>query len=480
MMSCKRDRTGPSLWPRPECSEYRASGSVGHGNGAAQDRLHTTGGGVDRDSGVDLTWGAAAQGAAMVCGPEPLDAVKGGQSGEQGVVEDGMDGGRAGAQALLAMLGWANGVAQGVVPTQGAPERSKAGPQADDIGTTLHSDPAARSSSVDDIAHYEALIAEHRARLKADADAGDGNARETWQQLQAIDAAHERFAEVDLGNGMVIPAPYMVNYASAGWTERKQSDARGMAEGAARGAGVSAGDRSTMRMGKGSADANAHVLQALVNDRPWERLPVGEARLFQKKLAWVLPDGADAATRTATAVLVYAQLAGIGTDCAAYVQHMLMDMGVAPQTSVGTGVDGLTKSMGDEVEDTVHAGRGHGVVARPVDRNGAVVVRPGDMMRMRGAGHIGLVHDVVDAGDEVLLKVAHSSPDQAVHGAEGRMGTKTEGVREDFITWSRSRQRWTAVRSFKSSADLNKPGTISGFYRNNSAKTERAYKFWER
>ena len=132
------------------------------------------------------------------------------------------------------------------------------------------------------------------------------------------------------------------------------------------------------------------------------------------------------------------------------------------------------------MEGTVARGRGRASVARPVDASGNVVVRPGDMMRMAGGGHIGLVHDVVDTGTEVILKVAHSTPGQAVYGTSGRLGSKTEGLREDILSWDRTTQRWKAIRSYMSSSRLNAPGKISGFFRADAAKADKQLGRWER
>jgi hypothetical protein len=329
-------------------------------------------------------------------------------------------------------------------------------------------------------AKYEGLLAQHRAALAERAASADPAAQEAQETLDRLDAAHQRYAEVDLGNGVTVPVPYMVNYKTGIWPGRKTSDARRIGNTALKGAGVASSDTRSMGLGKGSADANQAVLRGLLTTRPWEKLSGDAARTFARKLAAVLPEGASDTEKAGYQVLVYSQLAGYGTDCAGYVQYMLMETGAVRDTKVRTGVGGLTKSMGEAVEGAVARGSGKGSVARPVNDNGAVVVRPGDMMRMSGGGHIGMVRDVVDRGDEVLLRVAHSTPDQRVYGAHGQMGTRPEGLRDDLIVWSRSRQRWTAVRSHRSSAQLNTPGTISGFFRTSDAKVEKALKFWEK
>ena len=225
--------------------------------------------------------------------------------------------------------------------------------------------------------------------------------------------------------------------------------------------------------------AEKAVLQGLLKTRPWEKLPKGEAGTFRRKLAKVAPKGVSGAALAAWQVIVYCQMAGYGTDCSGYVHQMLEKIGAVRASKVRTGVGGLTKLMGNQVEGTVARGKGKASVARPVDASGKVVVRAGDMMRMSGGGHIGLVHDVVDTGTEVILKVAHSTPGQAVYGTTGRMGSKTEGLREDIISWDRKTQRWKAVRSFMSSSSLNSSGKISGFFRADADKADKRLRRWE-
>ena len=428
------------------------SGTAGWGNAAEQADLDGSmaAGALDVGAEVeaDFTWGTALAESSLVCSPAPLEHTP-----EDGVEQATSN--ASGARALWSMLA--------------PPSREAAGPTADTMSSDYRSKPQAREAGQAAVEAAEAQLRDHRADLAERAAAGDREARETMQTKAALEDAHRSFSEVDLGNGTTVPAPYMVNYSSKTWTDRKRSDARKGARSAMR---AQDADMGRAAVGKASAEANQEMLQALLAERPWERLPADEARVFRTKLARVLPEGAKGATRAAYEVLVYAQLAGLGTDCAGYMQHVLTSAGVMRDPGVMTGVGGLTRSWGDGVDGTSHKGRGKSSVARPVDANGTVVVRAGDMMRMSGGGHIGLVLDVVDNGDQVLLRVSHSTPDQAVHGVGGRMGTKTEGIREDLIAWSRTEQRWTAIRAFRSSAQLNKKGTISGFFRHSSAKLD--------
>jgi len=413
-----------------------------------------------------LTWGQAVDGATQVCGPEPL------QTCDTEVEQE-----RGDTSALLTSLTGFWGLAVAGQLTETESEEEVASPNARDF---IPKDGTERGQA--DAERYEARIAEHRASLaeKADGQGPEADAaRAELDTLSRIDAAHADFSEVDLGNGQTVPVPYMVNYNRGIWPGRKTGVARKKGDKALRSAGVEGGERQRMRVGKGSADDNQAVLQGLLQTRPWESLPKAEARTFRRKLAAVAPEGVSGAELAAWQVLVYAQVAGYGTDCAGYVQQMLEGIGAVRGSKVRTGVGGLTKQMGDQVEGTVARGRGKASVARPVDAAGKLVVRPGDMMRMSGGGHIGLVHDVVDTGTEVILKVAHSTPDQRVHGTQGRMGTRTEGVREDILSWDRTTQRWKAVRCFLSSAQLNAPGKVSGFFRSDAIKADQQLTRWE-
>ncbi len=322
-----------------------------------------------------------------------------------------------------------------------------------------------------EIEKYQKMLADEEARIKkqaeedlAKAPAEPTEAMVAYKFMEDLKKAHDTFYRIDLGDGIKVPVPYMVNYTSDEWTGRKQSEARKVL---AKSYGSKKEEFLYTRLGKGTAEDNQKVLKHILQTQPWTKLSKSSKAAYDKKVAAMLPPNATKEQKLAIQTLAFAQVAGIGTDCAGYVEHTLKTMGLIPKTAYDTGVTNLTSSLGTEVKGS----RGKKLV-RPCNDAGEVVVKAGDMIKIRGDGHIGLVHAVVANGDEIVVKYAHCTPGQAVYGVTGQIGVKPEGLREDIIVWNTKTNKWKSVRAAYPTYKLN-AGLISGFYSVNAAKATK-------
>jgi hypothetical protein len=333
----------------------------------------------------------------------------------------------------------------------------------------------------DEIERVEGLLDAGRRDLATRAAADPtGQAAQDFATQQTVDAQHQRFASVDMGNGVLAPTPYMINLNGGTWRSRKASRARTLLHGTDESGQplVDAEALSWAQLGKASAGQNRQVLQAIVRNRLWEQLGPQERARFDAALAAVLPPAASDEVRAAASAVAYAEIAGLGTDCSGYVQHVLVHTGALPaalanEVSTMTSANTLTSGMG--VASSTRVGRT--AIPSPLDANGAVSVRPGDTVRIAHGEHIGVVHDVVESGDEVIVRYSHSTPNQDVHQGNTNLATRTEGVRLDIITFNKTTQRWTSVRGAFSSNDLN-TGTLNGFYHLDRARVESYASGW--
>lgn len=357
--------------------------------------------------------------------------------------------------------------------------RAPAGPSITDWENSRPT--AASTDTVEDgIEGYETALDRDRERLRRLAATDPTSQGAADHRMQTtVSAGHQAFGQLTAG-GTTAPTPYMVNYSGGTWDQRKGSRARRLLYG-----NDADGNRlvdddtlSWAGIGKASAAQMQTVLTAIVQNRLWEKLPRGEKALFDAAVARILPPEASDDVKAAASALAYAEVAGLGTDCSGYVQHVLVKTGVLPaglanEIKSMTGATALTSGLGDRVSTTARGAMG----PVPLDASGNVSVRPGDTVKIDGGGHIGVVHDAVDTGGEVVIRYSHSTPNQEVMHGNTDIGATPEGVRLDIIAWDKQTRRWKAVRSAFSTNQLNN-GVLNGFYRLDRDRVTASAKGW--
>lgn len=349
--------------------------------------------------------------------------------------------------------------------------------------------PEAADKAAEDRLKYTALLAQHRADIRAAADADraaglstDAVARD--DRMVALEDAHDEFASVDLGNGMRVSTPYYMRppeNAERGvekngfvwdqWMDRRDSDARAGADKALAGTDAAAAFRSA-KGAKASAQDDATVMQQILSGRLWERgesdaLGGSRGTFDAKRREFLAPD-ASPELEDAASVLAFARVAGFGTDCSGFVQHVLTGAGILPEglyNGVMTGVTNLTSGLGQSVGGGTSR-RGN----KPVDAQGALDIQAGDTLNIGAGGHIGVVMDALDTGDEIVMQLSHSTANQGVYNGNTQVATQPEGVRDDIVVYDKKEGRWRAVDSAWGDNDLNTK--YGGFYRMDDQKID--------
>ena len=105
-----------------------------------------------------------------------------------------------------------------------------------------------------------------------------------------------------------------------------------------------------------------------------------------------------------------------------------------------------------------------------MDATGALDIQAGDTLNIGAGGHIGVVMDAVDTGDEIVMQLAHSTANQGVYSGSNQVATQPEGARADIVVYDKQAGRWRAVDSAWSDADLNTK--YGGFYRMDDQKID--------
>ena len=350
--------------------------------------------------------------------------------------------------------------------------------------TRAGADPDRVTQASDEIARYEALLADDRAELglQADADRAAGLPSRAVAQdddQRALEESHARFASIPLADGVSVPAPYQVGFQNDEATRRATSTSRKATVAAAKD-NVDPDALKAATSGKGDADGLGQLLQTLWDqDTAHTDLPAGEVRRRDARADRITPDGATPDDSRAADLLAFAQGAGFGVDCAGDVQHMLLNAGMLPEILRDrmTYVDGLTKAWGDPATPSKQTARGP--VASPLAEDGSLGLAPGDMLRIDDDQHIGLVLQAVDQGDEIVVRYGHSTATQDVYSDRTQVGNRPEGVRDDIVTYDKATGEWRTVRGAYPSDRINRgrgdeTPLFNGFHRLDDGGVQRA------
>lgn len=350
-------------------------------------------------------------------------------------------------------------------------------------------DPTTNALAALERVKYAGLLALHRAQVSqaAATDRAAGLSTEAVardDRMTALEDAHDEFASVDLGNGLRVSTPYYMRPPESAvrgeekngfvwdqWMDRRDSAARDGLDAALAG-GPAAGAYAATKGAKASAEDEATVMRQILSGRLWEQGEtdaLGSSRgLFNQKRSAFTAPGASPELQDAASVLAMARVAGFGTDCSGFVQHVLTGAGILPEglyNGVMTGVTNLTSGLGESVGGG-RSGKGN----KPVDEMNNLDIQAGDTLNIGQGGHIGVVMDAVDTGDEIVMQLAHSTANQEVFNGANRVATQPEGARDDIVVYDKKAGRWRAVDSAWSDADLN--SKYGGFYRMDDQKID--------
>ena len=350
--------------------------------------------------------------------------------------------------------------------------------------------PEDRQAALDESARYEALLAEDRQRIAAQA-AQDrllglpSQAVADDDRMRALEAQQAKFAAIDLGQGVTGPAPYMVNFKNAEANGRRTSAEAAAIDqtvAASKDPDLKAGHRDA-RVGRATPDQLSGLLGLLGESVDFTALQgkKGRTNTYDRQMGQITsPEDQTPEEAHAAQVLTLAERGGLGVDCAGYVEQMLIATGQVPgvlgnRAGTMTNVTGLTSAMGDHLP-----GNQDGAV--PVDASGQLQIQPGDMLQIEADQHIGVVLQATDLGDEIIVRVGHSTTTQDVYNGDSLVGQRPEGVREDLVAWDKQTQSWRAVRSAYSSDRINgsrqQEGLYEGFARTDRKQATSAAKFW--
>lgn len=362
-----------------------------------------------------------------------------------------------------------NAAAQGTTEGLVAPPAVDQGPLRDWLTWGKpRGDGALQAGARQEAAVYELLLAMKTVTRSGQAAADRLLGQET--EATQIDDLQRRvgegvraFSEIPLPGGGFIPAPYMLNlneddYALRRATRVPLDDLEPAA-------------RRGVRSGKGSVEQLTPALQGFEEDEAWKNMSStadDPSARYAKKLARVLPSGADPLVDRTARVAATAQTAGVGVDCAGFVLQALGRAGLMPDSAIDNrgnlGVRGVL-NQGERFGNGREAQDGS---PSPLDAEGKLRLRPGDMMQIQNAlgpeGHISVVMQAEDLGEEIVVKYAHSTDNQSVKTGDAEIGTRVEGVREDLVAYDKATGAWRTIRGAYGSEELDET-RIRGFSR---------------
>lgn len=367
-----------------------------------------------------------------------------------------------------------NGAAQGVAAGLAPPEQASHAPLLDWLSWGKpNGQTRAQQAARDEAASYEVLLAMRSAGRAAQASVDREQGLETEathiDDLQRrVGEAVQGYARLPLPGGGFVPAPYQLNLPDDDYGLRRATTVPLE--------GVPEAHRRKMRVGKGSVEELGPALHGIAEDEGWNGLRSSAddaSARYKKKLGRVLPAGADPEVVEAARVAATAQTAGLGVDCAGFVLQVLGRAGLAPQGAVDNRVNLGVRGVLEQGERFGRVPNGRKTAPSPLDAEGRLGLRPGDMMQIQNAlgpeGHIAVVTQAEDLGDEIVVKYAHSTDNQSVKTGDTEIGTRVEGVREDIVAFDKQSGQWRTIRGAYGSEELNEE-RIRGFSRPSEAR----------
>lgn len=317
----------------------------------------------------------------------------------------------------------------------------------------------------DENQRYEARLQEDRERLAAQA-AADREAGlpsrlvEQDDRLTALWAAHDRFANVEIGEGASVPAGYYIHDRSAReWTGRAGSTARADAMKTLKGAG-----QPFRTDGKPSVEEVESALPLLYTPED----PLWSTTRTSARADRITTDAMSPEQKTQAAFLAFLQDAGIGIDCEGYVRQMVFNAMPGAEVERKYNATGWgRKGRRDE----------HGL-ASPLDKEGRLAIQAGDILNIdprteeeiedfkaNNDGrsplrykHIGQVLQVLETDHEVIVRLGHSTPNQSQYNGDTLVGQRPEGVRDDVYTYQKDGEgagTWRTIRGAYATEAVN-------------------------